>query len=547
MIEEIPALLFDTRSIQRFIYTGNKLRTNIGASYLVTHVFDQQLVPVLMAEGFTVDADSWKKRLPLEKLSLPQQAIFASNGGGSALVLFSTGTSQDTLLSIVQHFSRQLLVLIPGLHIGAAFGILDPSRFQESLSQLYDKLKTTQNRVFPVVNIPYTGLTLRCPVNGETAHRYEEKSPLSGNQHFFSQETYTKLQASKMAMKELENRLSQDKMESICSRYRFPLELSELGMVQNEKNYFAIVHIDGNNMGLKFQSCQTPEERSQLSEEVAQKTWDSFVRLLESIEDEYGEYLKSPDIPAGKTPGAIENTRPYLPIRPLILGGDDITFVCASSMALAYVRRFMDYLMDPHIGGARLKAAKSIDSCAGIAILKTTYPFFRGYELAEQLCDAAKQKMRATGPSCWLDFAILHGEQAPTLEEIRTQEYTGVTGREGGLHFGPYQVGNQENNQKDSAHYYDLENLLLAVQGFQKGCMSSSNAKELRFALQHGKAAIRQFRAQLEHIGQHLPLVPDWKNCLEEGNDLFLQGRTPYVDAIELLDFLPKGGDSNED
>lgn len=547
MIEEIPALLFDTRSIQRFIYTGNKLRTNIGASYLVTHVFDQQLVPVLMAEGFTVDADSWKKRLPLEKLSLPQQAIFASNGGGSALVLFSTGTSQDTLLSIVQHFSRQLLVLIPGLHIGAAFGILDPSRFQESLSQLYDKLKTTQNRVFPVVNIPYTGLTLRCPVNGETANRYEEKSPLSGNQHFFSQETYTKLQASKMAMKELENRLSQDKMESICSRYRFPLELSELGMVQNEKNYFAIVHIDGNNMGLKFQSCQTPEERSQLSEEVAQKTWDSFVRLLESIEDEYGEYLKSPDIPAGKTPGAIENTRPYLPIRPLILGGDDITFVCASSMALAYVRRFMDYLMDPHIGGARLKAAKSIDSCAGIAILKTTYPFFRGYELAEQLCDAAKQKMRATGPSCWLDFAILHGEQAPTLEEIRTQEYTGVTGREGGLHFGPYQVGNQENNQKDSAHYHDLENLLLAVQGFQKGCMSSSNAKELRFALQHGKAAIRQFRAQLEHIGQHLPLVPDWKNCLEEGNDLFLQGRTPYVDAIELLDFLPKGGDSNED
>lgn len=547
MIEEIPALLFDTRSIQRFIYTGNKLRTNIGASYLVTHVFDQQLVPVLMAEGFTVDADSWKKRLPLEKLSLPQQAIFASNGGGSALVLFSTGTSQDTLLSIVQHFSRQLLVLIPGLHIGAAFGILDPSRFQESLSQLYDKLKTTQNRVFPVVNIPYTGLTLRCPVNGETANRYEEKSPLSGNQHFFSQETYTKLQASKMAMKELENRLSQDKMESICSRYRFPLELSELGMVQNEKNYFAIVHIDGNNMGLKFQSCQTPEERSQLSEEVAQKTWDSFVRLLESIEDEYGEYLKSPDIPAGKTPGAIENTRPYLPIRPLILGGDDITFVCASSMALAYVRRFMDYLMDPHIGGARLKAAKSIDSCAGIAILKTTYPFFRGYELAEQLCDAAKQKMRATGPSCWLDFAILHGEQAPTLEEIRTQEYTGVTGREGGLHFGPYQVGNQENNQKDSAHYHDLENLLLAVQGFQKGCMSSSNAKKLRFALQHGKAAIRQFRAQLEHIGQHLPLVPDWKNCLEEGNDLFLQGRTPYVDAIELLDFLPKGGDSNED
>ncbi len=38
------ALLFDTRSIQRYIYLGNKLRTNIGASYIVDRVFFDVLI-----------------------------------------------------------------------------------------------------------------------------------------------------------------------------------------------------------------------------------------------------------------------------------------------------------------------------------------------------------------------------------------------------------------------------------------------------------------------------------------------------------------------
>ena len=33
------ALLFDTRSIQRYIYSGDRLRTNVGASYIVDRIF----------------------------------------------------------------------------------------------------------------------------------------------------------------------------------------------------------------------------------------------------------------------------------------------------------------------------------------------------------------------------------------------------------------------------------------------------------------------------------------------------------------------------
>ena len=115
-----PVLLFDTRSIQRFIYTGNKLKTNVGASYLVSHIFDDELPHVLKENNFTTDTQSWKTSLATEKLSQPQQALFAANAGGSAMILFSEGTPQETLLKIVRDFSSSLLIKAPGLHIGAA-------------------------------------------------------------------------------------------------------------------------------------------------------------------------------------------------------------------------------------------------------------------------------------------------------------------------------------------------------------------------------------------------------------------------------------------
>ena len=39
MEESVRALLFDTRSIQQYIYAGIRLKTNVGASFLVRTVF----------------------------------------------------------------------------------------------------------------------------------------------------------------------------------------------------------------------------------------------------------------------------------------------------------------------------------------------------------------------------------------------------------------------------------------------------------------------------------------------------------------------------
>ena len=274
-------------------------------------------------------------------------------------------------------------------------------------------------------------------------------------------------------------------------------------------------------MGKKFADCDTLTKRKNMSLSIRQATISAFTELLETVEQEYetyGSYLTL----------HTKDGKRFLPVRPLVLGGDDMTFVCAAKVAIPYAKFLMENLM-----------ARGIASCGGIAILPSSYPFFRGYEMAEQLCGAAKNRMRALQAkkgcdSCWLDFAMLHGEQAPTLEQIRAEEYGGVLGN---LHFGPYRVDAEE-NQADS-----LAALLCGVREMRSGShrMPRNKIKELRRVLARGAHEQREFLAQLRYLGQsceamRLPQVAAWKPYEES---LWHQGRTPYIDVIELLDYIP--------
>ena len=157
--------------------------------------------------------------------------------------------------------------------------------------------------------------------------------------------------------------------------------------------------------------------------------------------------------------------------------------------------------------------------------------------------------LRAEGGAgtSWMDYAILHGEQAPTLDGIRAQEYHGARGM---MHFGPYRVAHPA-GAAEKEHRYDIENLTAAVHQLQgtkdaaghwkaRPCMARSKAKDLRSVLAHGAKEAQRFRLQLDHIGDRLPDVAEWAVYAEPENALWSGGRTPYVDAIELMEFLPE-------
>ena len=539
----VRAILFDTRSIQRYIFSGNRLKTNIGASYLVAHVFDDYLIPILKKTfgDSQVDVDSWKQG----KIELQKEIIctVAYIGGGNALIPCRDEVDHQRCIKLVEDFTCDLLVKCPGLRVGVAHGELDidnVENFQNGLSVLYRQLKKNQNTVSPVVNVPYTGLTLNCRVNGKTANYFDlngKVQPEAGyEQSFYSQETASKAFAANKANEHLRN-LYPD----ICRNYNFPMQFEDLGQVEGE-NYIAIIHIDGNNMGNKFRTCKTLQERSKLSRNIQLKVEGCFGKLLNTIVEEYDSYSKFLKL------GLTDQYKNILPIRPLILGGDDVTFICPAKLAIIYTKRFMEFMMGrDSVEKIEDEKARYIDCCAGIGIFKTSYPFFRGYELAEQVCGVAKQKMRSmedkNDGTSWLDFIILHGEQAPTLKQIRDQEYSAARGN---MHFGPYQVGNTKSTGAQECRY-NIENLLDCVYQFQSGIMAKNKIKEMRLVLQHSKHDAQVFLTQLEKQGQHLPHIDAWTIYEKKESSLWNNNKTPYIDAIEMMDFIPEVQKVNED
>ena len=545
MVEKkFRALLFDTRSIQRYIYSGSRLSTNIGASYIVDRVFYDVLIAEILKPMFAGDSfpddTAWDAEqddtAPWENMA---ECCVAYIGGGNALILLDAD-KPDRRTEIVSRFTRQLLVERPGLKVGAAQGNLNLSGGklnQNDINALYAELKNVQKTIFPAVNVPYSGLTLSCEINGEAANFCDTGGVVkpSGEIRFYSQETAVKAKIADEANQNLRARFSEIfKIKNLAQKigsYKFPLEVEKLGQKAGE-NYFAIIHVYGNNMGMKFRTCDSLSARRKLSREIRRKTEGAFADLLAKI-----IALKE----AGAFDRCLTLEKNILPIRPLIIGGDDVTFLCPANMAVIFTKALMENLSaeTPETAPERLTSeiSRRIDCCAGIAILPTAYPFFRGYELAEQLCDSAKKSMRELKKvewSSWLDYAILHGEQAPTLEQIRETEYRGARGN---LHFGPYRVAN-ENADSAKERRYNLENLLACTTQFLFGTMANGKVKELRGILQHGRDDVAKFLQQLEYQNQALPDVADWREFLTD--NLCSAGdkpRTPYVDAIELMDF----------
>ncbi|OBZ32259.1 hypothetical protein [Megasphaera sp. DISK 18] len=99
------------------------------------------------------------------------------------------------------------------------------------------------------------------------------------------------------------------------------------------------------------------------------------------------------------------------------------------------------------------------------------------------------------------------------------------------MHFGPYRV-DDDNNE------HALAKLLSCTK--QLTTMPSNKVKELRFTAQKGKADIRLYLEQLKHMGLGLPHVDGWERFEEavwNKKDGSAAGQTPYVDAIEIMDY----------
>ena len=301
-------------------------------------------------------------------------------------------------------------------------------------------------------------------------------------------------------------------------------------------------------MGVKFSNCRNMQERKNLSKKVQKTVEHAFAKLVKKIVSEYDSYADVLDMRVLK-----QGNKRLLPLRPIIIGGDDITFICPGRMGLQYAQAFIEYvnsedLLDKELFSGKLydedlythikkitgkQISRSLSCCAGVAIVPAKYPFFRAYELAEQLCDEAKEKSRKDDGN-YLDFAILHGEKYGDIQMLRKEQYESANGN---LHYGPYNVLGKENDRQS------VKGLLALSEKLAGDKMPRNKVKDLRRVLHEDKHSMSIF---LENCPEICELVKkENKLATVTADDLWdkfedkdkVTFATRYIDAIEAIDF----------
>lgn len=526
MTEKVGAILLDTRSIQKYVFGCNRLKTNTGASYLVDGIFTEAMVNVLKQSGLKIAEKDWKEA---GKLEMSEKATIeceiAYIGGGNMLVLVRKGEESLRICrELVQKWSLKVLLEAPGLKTGAAIGEIDlgDANFQTSLNALYKQLKENQNNVLPQVDLPYTGFSVECDYSGKAANVYNKDY-----KRLVSAEVEAKTAAYDAADKKIKKNFS----EVLGDEYDFCSELESLGYKDGE-SYICVIHIDGNNMGVKFSNCRNMQERKNLSKKVQKTVEHAFGYLIKKIVTEYDSYAEVLDMRALK-----QGNKRLLPLRPIIIGGDDITFICPGRMGLQYAQAFIEYvnsedLLDKDLYNHIKKETgkqinRSLSCCAGVAIVPAKYPFFRAYELAEQLCDEAKALSRKDDGN-YLDFAILHGEKYGDIKLLRKEQYESANGN---LHYGPYNV------LGDKTDKHSVKGLLALSEKLAGDKMPRNKVKDLRRVLHEDKHSMSIF---LENCPEICELMKkENKLAAVTADDMWDKdvAATRYIDAIEAIDF----------
>ncbi len=461
------AVFIDTMSIQKYIFSSNSLKENIGASYLVKKMFEE----------------------------LKNQYSYSYVGGGNALLYFE---DKDSAVEAMRKWSCKILKDYPGVKpVIVIEPNFDESDFSSMRTKIVRQSFLQKNRFVPVTSLMSFGFNAECRSTGLSAEVF---GGYDMEQKYVSAESYSKVKASKDA-----DRALKAEFEKFLQGKEFPNELENLGGAKGENNHIAVVHIDGNDLGEKLKNIKSEDDLIDFSIKLEQATKNSFIAMLNQLLSDWDKIAKT-----------LRLKPDFLPLRPIIIGGDDITFVCDARLGL-----YLTYYFIKNFENQEICKEKNITACGGISIVKTKYPFYRAYLLAEELCSNAKKvRKEKKKEGSYIDFHISFGGLGGGLEDIRDEHYKSLDNKQ--LYKRPYSLE-------------DIEKFVNAMVELRDN-FPQSKVKKLREVLYEGEISTKEFIEEMKYRGLQLPVF----SHSEEAEKGFADGETPYLDMIEIMDFYPK-------
>lgn len=508
----------DTTQIQGYVFGSNKLRENIGGSELVEMATHQWVYEALPAAHNVADVTAGDLDDSRTIDTLDAEVIYA--GGGNTVILFKT---MDLARTFTSRLTRRVLRQAPGLEVVAAHRCFtwETDTLANVVGETLgvDLARKKQNRTPP---LPLLGLGVTTPCNstGLVASQVVEKRPVSQEIKIKSDD---RIQVQSLGrLKAKIPRVEQGK-------WTIPADFDDLGRIKGEESYIAVVHADGNGMGKRVEAIarrhSTPEQNrayilairnfSRSLERAATQSLQKVVDLMAEA------YSADPDL--------AERHERKFPLRPIVFGGDDVTFVCHGSYGLALAVKYLEAFEEATKNEPAFDG-KPATACAGVAIVKTHYPFARAYRLSEELCRSAKQMLRQEGiDGSALDWHIAMSGITGSLKDIRQREYTV---KQGSLHMRPLLLRSSTHTWRSWPTFKILVSNFIDEDGewFDR----RNKVKALREALRGGQVTVQEFLRTYQL--KQLPSAPT-VNVESYEKTGWAGNRCVYFDAIEMMDF----------
>jgi hypothetical protein len=159
-------------------------------------------------------------------------------------------------------------------------------------------------------------------------------------------------------------------------RVRFAYETEEIS--GENRSFLGVLHIDGNRIGRLLVEYDTPQKMTAFSQKMSAITFFAVWTACENtFEHRFQEFQSK-----NKKQAEI-----ILPIRPIVVGGDDVTAIIRSDLAL----NFIEYYCLAFEFASECLLGKTLTASAGLAFVKTNHPFRDAEQLAQALCKKSKR------------------------------------------------------------------------------------------------------------------------------------------------------------
>lgn len=526
-------VLLETSGNQRYIFSTNKLRENVGASELTYKIGAE------FAKELAKNTDGIKE-------------IIATSG--KALVIADSKKIAEKFVSDV---TKHALEFMPGLTVHGAVSkeIKDSTAesLHEAVGEVHKKLEIIRYQIPSNLQrfqrIPFVA---ECSSSNLPASEVIEFKNNQGNDVFtFSKVSISKREVLATQKKKRSNednfekgRITKELEQSF--NLTLPENLEKFEEVFPQTKWLAVVHADGNGLGKIFLSFDDyaimdsyesyKKDYQNFSDEIDVCTKNAFGKALQNLQTKF----------SGKT----------IPVLPVILGGDDLTFICDGEYAISLTKNFLGNFENECIDSKsqtnetirRITEKTPLGICAGIAIIKPNFPFHQAYELAEELLQSAKKVKNISTSLSAFDYHVLYDSSGTKLEEIR--EKTPFVAR-------PYIVSEnaenlaQNNEQKiwlKNHHYHELaKRVTVMTQKDEDGKnkLPNSQLHILRDGLFFGEAETEARANLIKHRYKN----KGFNDLLCEDGKLFFDedGKrlTHLLDAMDIVE-LWKGGQTHD-